>query len=95
VATVAVGAVPATVIPPPAPAEVPLAVASQAPEAPTVEGPEIVIDAPTVDVTLPPTDTAPLGNGAGAQNFGGVLVLLGGLLVLAAAFIARRQPARR
>ena len=95
-ASAAVTAIPAALITP-SPTDVPVAVISEAPEtATTVNGPRILIEEGTPDVTLPPTDTSPLGgNDGNAQNFGGVLVLLGGLLVLAAAVIARLQPARR
>ena len=79
------------------PALVPAAVPAEALEnTPIVDAPPNVIPQPTPEITLPPTDTDPLGTGSGnSSTFGGLLVVLGGLLVLAAATIWRSQPARR
>jgi len=85
--SVTVPAVPAIIAP---------VVAAPTDTTPTVNGPRIVIDSPTPEITLPPTDTEPLRGGNGSSsNLGGVLVFLGGMLVLAAAVIVRSQPARR
>jgi hypothetical protein len=61
---------------------------------PTVNQPRVPVATPIM--TLPPTDTAPIGDtGSTSQNFGGAMVALGGFLVLAAAWLVRTRPARR
>jgi hypothetical protein len=85
----------------PAPSATPAASATAAPGAtlrltptPIVNQPRVPLATPVM--TLPPTDTAPLGDGGVSdQNFGGAMVALGGFLVLAAAWLVRTRPTRR
>ena len=61
---------------------------------PLVNQPRVPVATPVM--TLPQTDTAPIGEtGSSAQNFGGAMVALGGFLVLAAAWLVRTRPVRR
>jgi hypothetical protein len=62
---------------------------------PVVNGPGEIVAPPAPFMTLPPTDAYPTGPRGNGSTFGGALVVLGGLLVLAAAVIVRTKPARR